>query len=236
MLTARQILAADNVGTLHAYAYHGEIHLMIDRQQELVLMKVPRPQVNIGTTNSVKIVVAGKTVVAIDTSCKKEARGVAAVLRRMFLHPTVDPVIVPPGQPVAPGSSDFPLPAQDITDAELSIMNLLWDRGRCTSLEIAKSLYSEDVTARLSIVQTLLERLEQKGYVTKDRTVRPRCHESKVSRKQFISKRLSATADALCSGSYAPLLEYLIRANFTPDRLSEFRKLLDELETNSSAC
>ena len=52
-----------------------------------------------------------------------------------------------------------------ITDAELSILQFLWARGEATTREITLALYDEVTDPKMSSAQKLIERLEGKGCV-----------------------------------------------------------------------
>ena len=46
---------------------------------------------------------------------------------------------------------------KDVTDAEVSILHVLWDRGRATVREIAEKLYSGQSASQQATVQKLPE-------------------------------------------------------------------------------
>jgi predicted transcriptional regulator len=48
----------------------------------------------------------------------------------------------------------------DITDAELGVLQVLWDLGSATVREIVERLYPESTLSLHATVQKLLERLE----------------------------------------------------------------------------
>ena len=83
---------------------------------------------------------------------------------------------------------------------------------------------------RYATVQKLLERLELKKFVKRDRKPWPHIFESRVNREELIGRRLQATADKLCQGSLAPLLSHLVKEKLSPDQLGSLRDLLDELD------
>lgn len=55
-----------------------------------------------------------------------------------------------------------------LANAELAIMDLLWDEGRLTARQIREWLYEDSKKAQHGTVQRLLQRLEDKGYVARD--------------------------------------------------------------------
>jgi predicted transcriptional regulator len=124
--------------------------------------------------------------------------------------------------------------AQDITDAELSIVLLLWERGRTTVRQLKEKIYPNGNSAHYATVQKLLERLERKKFVTRYRKPWPHLYEAKIDREELIGRRLQATADRLCDGSLAPLLSHLVGAKCSPDQVVKLRELIEEVEMNKS--
>ncbi len=58
---------------------------------------------------------------------------------------------------------------QQVTDAELGVLKMLWDAESLTSREIREKLYPEGTPSDYGTVQKLLERLESKGLIARDR-------------------------------------------------------------------
>jgi BlaI family transcriptional regulator, penicillinase repressor len=117
-----------------------------------------------------------------------------------------------------------------ITEGELSILQVLWERGEATSREITAQLHQEVADPKMASVQKLIERLEAKGCVDRDRSERAHRFRPLVSHEQFLQSRLQAIADRLCEGDVAPLVTTLLRSERLPKREREqLRKLVDEL-------
>jgi predicted transcriptional regulator len=119
---------------------------------------------------------------------------------------------------------------KDITDAELAVIKLLWERGRTSVRDLTDTLYPGGTNAHYATVQKLLERLELKKFVKRDRKPWPHQFEAKVDREELMGRRLQMTADKLCEGSLAPLLTHLVKVKLKPDQLASLRELLDDLE------
>jgi BlaI family transcriptional regulator, penicillinase repressor len=119
---------------------------------------------------------------------------------------------------------------KDITDAELAVLKLLWERGRTSVRDLTDTLYPGGTNAHYATVQKLLERLELKKFVKRDRKPWPHQFEPKVDREELMGRRLQATADKLCEGSLAPLLSHLVKEKLKPEQLQSLRELLDDLE------
>ena len=123
-------------------------------------------------------------------------------------------------------------PAQDVTDAELAVLEVLWGQGTVTVRRITDQLYPHKPGSQHATVQKLLDRLKAKGFVTRDRSVWPHTFSATVEREELIGRRLRKTAEKLCGGSLQPLLTHLIRDTglSKPERES-LRELLDDLDS-----
>jgi predicted transcriptional regulator len=117
-----------------------------------------------------------------------------------------------------------------ITDGELSILQVLWDRGDAATREIADVLYEEVTDPKLASVQKLLERLETKGCVQRDRSARAHRFRPLASREQFLRSRLQGLADRICDGALAPLVTTLLHSKgFSRRERGELHKLIGDL-------
>ena len=57
----------------------------------------------------------------------------------------------------------------DVTDAELALLQSLWDEGPATIRQLVDRVYQQTGTSVYATVQKLLDRLESKGFVERDR-------------------------------------------------------------------
>jgi BlaI family penicillinase repressor len=119
---------------------------------------------------------------------------------------------------------------QDVTDAELEVLRLLWDEGKATIRALADRLYPGGGTSEYATVQKLLERLEDKGHVAHRPEGRHNVYSARVQREDLVARRLRDTAEKLCDGSLTPLLTHLVSAGrFSHEELLELRRLVDRL-------
>jgi BlaI family penicillinase repressor len=116
-----------------------------------------------------------------------------------------------------------------LANAELAIMELLWDEERLTARDLRESLYPESKKAQHGTVQRLLQRLEAKGYVARDAKLSVHLFTATVSREEYASSQLESLADRLTHGSLAPLVTHLMEQNrISPDEIERLRNILDE--------
>ena len=116
-----------------------------------------------------------------------------------------------------------------VTDTELSILEVLWDTGSASIGEITERLYGRRTTPRYATVQKLLERLEAKGCVRRNRKDFAHRFAATVAREDLIGHRLQEVAEKLCDGSFTPLLLHLVEATkLTPQDRERLLKLIEE--------
>jgi predicted transcriptional regulator len=125
---------------------------------------------------------------------------------------------------------------QDVTATELAILQALWDRGSATIRQLTEALYpGGGTTGQYATVQKLLERLEAKKYVERQRSAAAHVFAAAVGREELIGRRLEEVADKLCGGSLTPLLTHLVRTRkLTARERRELRGLIDEQERPSN--
>ena len=128
----------------------------------------------------------------------------------------------------------------DVPDAELKVLESLWEMGPATIRQLTDVLYPDGGDASYGTVQKLLERLEHKGYVGRDRSLHAHRFFAATDRdtlvNRLVGQRLRMMAEKLCGGMMAPLLTHLLRAEaLTPEERQELRHLIDELDRKNHA-
>jgi BlaI family penicillinase repressor len=103
-----------------------------------------------------------------------------------------------------------PKPRADVTDTELAILDVLWDRGSCEVREIVESIYGKHTSALHATVKSLLTRLAEKKLVACDRGRFAHRYSASVDRETFVGGQLQKLADSHFDGSLAPMLLTLI--------------------------
>jgi predicted transcriptional regulator len=117
-----------------------------------------------------------------------------------------------------------------VTETELSILQVMWDQGEATSRDITEALYEEVTDPKVASVQKLLERLESKGCIERDRSERAHRFRPLVSHEEFLQYRLQSLADRLCGGSVAPLMSSLLQSKgISKKEQKALRELIDQL-------
>src|SRR5437867_2055875 len=117
-----------------------------------------------------------------------------------------------------------------VTDAELAVLQVLWERGPATVRQLADAVYPGGGATEYGTVHKLLERLESKRCVRRQRRGREYLFRATAGRDDLIGRELESLVDKMCGGSLQPLLSHLIRAKgLTAAELRDLRDLVDEL-------
>ncbi len=98
---------------------------------------------------------------------------------------------------------------RDVTEAELSVLQVLWQQGPATIRAITEILEPKRTDAYYSTVKKLLERLETKGFVNREPAGIAFIYQAAVERDELVGRRLQEVAETLCEGSLTPLLTQL---------------------------
>ena|SRR5687768_15976954 len=122
----------------------------------------------------------------------------------------------------------------DVPDSELAILELLWEHGPATVRQLTERLYRKPTEANYATVQTLLNRLEKRGHVQRDRNTPAHTFTALTNRDALVGNSLRAVAEKLCGGLMSPLLTHLVRAEqLTPEERQQLRSLIDDLDAKS---
>lgn len=115
-----------------------------------------------------------------------------------------------------------------LTNAELAIMKLFWQKDRLTAREIREHLYPDAARSQHGTVQRLLQRLTDKGYVECDRTFHVHLYSSTISRQGYAAGQLESLASKLTGGSLAPLITHLVnKKKISAEEIEKLRAILD---------
>ena len=98
------------------------------------------------------------------------------------------------------------LPA--LSPSETEILRLVWQLGKATVQEVCNSLPARRKIA-YATVQTLLRRLEKKGYLKHHARGKAHVFSSAVEREHVISRSVGDFLDRLFGGDPIPLVQYL---------------------------
>jgi BlaI family penicillinase repressor len=116
------------------------------------------------------------------------------------------------------------------TEAELVLMDILWDHGPSTVQKVVEHLPSERPLA-YTTVQTVLNVLHHKGSVRRKLRDRAYHYEAAVSRSDAASTALQDLVRKLFRGSAEEVVLSMVKSRqLSLHKLSELRKLVDQAD------
>lgn len=116
-----------------------------------------------------------------------------------------------------------------ITEAELAVMDVLWDRPRQAAAEVCEEVGSQRGWS-LATVKTLLSRLVQKGALAAEPDGRRFLYSPLIARAAYVGGESRRLVERLFGGSAVSLVAHLAETEaLTEDDLAEIEKLLKEL-------
>ncbi len=116
------------------------------------------------------------------------------------------------------------------TDAELAILNVLWQRGASTVREVHDALSATHDTGYTTVLK-LLQIMTDKGLVTRDESQRAHVYVPRYSEQRTQRQLLGDLIDRAFRGSPASLvMQALSATRASAEELTAIRHLLDQME------
>jgi BlaI family transcriptional regulator, penicillinase repressor len=119
-------------------------------------------------------------------------------------------------------------PLSAVSPAETEILRIVWRLGSATVQDVCDALASER-SATYATVQTLLRRLEKKGYLRHDVKGKAHVFCPAAKREDVIRRTVSDFVDRLFGGDPVPLMMHLAdHSKLKGDDIKRLKKLIDE--------
>jgi BlaI family penicillinase repressor len=116
------------------------------------------------------------------------------------------------------------------TEAELTILRVLWDHGPHSVREVQR-LMNESKPTGYTTVLKMLQIMTEKGLVDRDETHRPQIYRARHTREHTQQQLLTNLLDRAFGGSVRTLvLQALAAKKSSPEELEAMEKLLDRFE------
>jgi BlaI family penicillinase repressor len=113
------------------------------------------------------------------------------------------------------------------TDAELTILRVLWERGPSTVRQVHEVMTRERPTAYTTALK-LLQIMTDKGLVRRDETDRSHVYQARLTREQTQRQLVRDLLDRAFGGSSSKLvMQALAARRASAEELGEIRRLLD---------
>ena len=115
-----------------------------------------------------------------------------------------------------------------LTEGELRIMQVLWDKQKATVAEVTEALKDEADLAYTTVL-TLMQILERKGYLTHEKSGRAFVYEPLVGKQDASREAVRNVIRRFFNGSPGLLvLNVLEGEKITGKELKRLRKMIDE--------
>jgi predicted transcriptional regulator len=116
------------------------------------------------------------------------------------------------------------------TDAELTILRVLWDKGPTTVREVYRTLSSEKEIGYTTVLK-LMQIMTDKGLVERDESCRPQLYRPCLPREQTERQLIKDLLERAFGGSAKRLVMQALEVKkASPGEMAQIEKLLNKLE------
>jgi predicted transcriptional regulator len=124
-----------------------------------------------------------------------------------------------------------PSDPRDLSGSELEVLSMLWEHGPSTVRQVLTRLRDAGRRLAYTTVLTFLARLEQKGFVSSDRSGVAYVYSPQITRDRVTRSRLRSILQTFYGGEAGPLVLQLVREqNLSRQELAELQDLIDRLD------
>jgi BlaI family penicillinase repressor len=114
----------------------------------------------------------------------------------------------------------------DLTELQLSILRLLWQRGEATVAELWEALYDERRLAQTTVA-TLVARLQRRGIVARRTRDRQFLYRAPITEADVRHSMVSELTERLFAGDRTELVNHLVSASdMSPGDLARLKQIL----------
>ena len=118
----------------------------------------------------------------------------------------------------------------ELTELQLAILRLLWDRGEATVAEIWEALYEERRLAQTTIA-TLVSRLQRRGIVARRTRDRQFVYRATITEADVQHSMVNELTERLFAGDPAALVSHLISASdMSPGDLARVKRMIENAQ------
>ena len=125
---------------------------------------------------------------------------------------------------------DGPDPLPPLSEAQLEIMSIVWDRGEATVAEVWRALAARRKVARNTVL-TMLARLEEKGWLRRDAAGHAHRYRAAVPRDATLGTMIRRLVETAFDGSAEGLMLALLHGRgVSKEEAARIRALIDQAE------
>ena len=117
-----------------------------------------------------------------------------------------------------------------LTELQLAILRILWERGEATVQDIWEALHPERGLAQTTIA-TMLSRLERRGVVTRRAQARQYHYKAAVTEEEVQHSMVGELTERLFDGDVTALMQHLLSgSDVSPGDLAKIREMIERAE------
>lgn len=114
----------------------------------------------------------------------------------------------------------------EITELQLAILRLLWERGEATVAELWEALYEQRGLAQTTVA-TLVARLQRRGIVARRTRDRQFLYRATITEADVRHSMVSELTERLFAGDRTELVNHLVSASdMSPGDLARLKQIL----------
>jgi BlaI family transcriptional regulator, penicillinase repressor len=122
----------------------------------------------------------------------------------------------------------------ELSPAQQQIMDCIWQHGELSASDVRTMLKPDREVAR-NTVRTLLERMEEKGWLKHREDGRTYLYSAAQPRQATVGGKIADMVERVCGGSPEMLMAALIDfRGLSKDELSRIRQMLDEAQSRGT--
>ena len=115
-----------------------------------------------------------------------------------------------------------------LSQSQREIMEIVWDRGEVSAIEV-RDILSQKRDLAKNTVRTLLDRMEEKGWLKHREDGRTYLYSAAQPREASIGQKVLEVVEHVCGGSPEELVTALLDyRGLSPQELQRIRTMLDE--------
>jgi predicted transcriptional regulator len=119
---------------------------------------------------------------------------------------------------------------QQLTELQIAVLRLLWDRGEATVAEIWEALYAERKLAQTTVA-TIVARLQRRGILSRRTRDRQFVYKTLLTEADVQHSMVSELTERLFAGDVTALVSHLLSArDMSPGDLARVREMIESTE------
>ena len=119
---------------------------------------------------------------------------------------------------------------QPLTELQIAVLRLLWERGEASVAEIWEALYPERKLAQTTVA-TIVARLQRRGILTRRTRDRQFVYQTLLTEADVQHSMVSELTERLFAGDVTALVSHLLSArDMSPGDLARVREMIESTE------